>query len=188
MGSATASGPHRAPQAAEQAVASPLLEDINLAGARGVLVNITASAALKMKEVHDVMNTIKAFTAEDATVIVGHGDRRGDRRRAARDHSRHGAWASPSTAAQTKPLTRRARPAPTGGRSKWWTMRSSKAGRHRGAIANRPSKPCGSRAWKCWTSRHFCASRRTECSTALTAPTVMTQPAGACARVAGSWQ
>jgi cell division protein FtsZ len=71
MGSAMASGPHRAAEAAEQAVASPLLEDVNLAGARGVLVNITASTNLKMKEVHEVMNTIKAFTAEDATVIVG---------------------------------------------------------------------------------------------------------------------
>jgi cell division protein FtsZ len=71
MGSSMASGPHRGTQAAEQAVASPLLEDVNLAGARGVLVNITANASLKMKEVHDVMNTIKAFTAEDATVIVG---------------------------------------------------------------------------------------------------------------------
>jgi cell division protein FtsZ len=71
MGSSTASGPHRSTEAAEQAVASPLLEDVNLAGARGVLVNITAGASLKMKEVHDVMNTIKAFTAEDATVIVG---------------------------------------------------------------------------------------------------------------------
>ena len=71
MGSAHASGADRAVSAAEQAVASPLLEDVNLAGARGVLVNITASMSLKMKEVHDVMNTIKAFTAEDATVIVG---------------------------------------------------------------------------------------------------------------------
>jgi cell division protein FtsZ len=71
MGSATSSGLERARQAAEQAVASPLLEDVNLAGARGVLVNITASTGLKMKEVHEVMNTIKAFTAEDATVIVG---------------------------------------------------------------------------------------------------------------------
>ena len=58
-------------EAAEQAVASPLLEDINLADARGVLVNITARQSLKMKEVHEVMNTIKAFTADDATVIVG---------------------------------------------------------------------------------------------------------------------
>ena len=71
MGSSHASGVDRAVIAAEQAVASPLLEDINLSGARGVLVNITASMSLKMKEVHDVMNTIKSFTAEDATVIVG---------------------------------------------------------------------------------------------------------------------
>src|SRR3954470_9690242 len=71
MGSATGSGAHRATSAAEQAVASPLLEDVNLAGARGVLVNITAGSSLKMKEVHEVMNTIKGFTAEDATVIVG---------------------------------------------------------------------------------------------------------------------
>jgi cell division protein FtsZ len=48
-----------------------LLEDVNLANARGVLVNISASASFKMKEYYDVMNTIKAFTAEDATVIVG---------------------------------------------------------------------------------------------------------------------
>jgi len=58
-------------RSAEQAVASPLLEDVNLANARGVLVNITASSSFKMKEYYDVMNTIKEFTAEDATVIVG---------------------------------------------------------------------------------------------------------------------
>jgi cell division protein FtsZ len=71
MGSATASGVDRARIAAERAVASPLLEDIDLAGARGVLVNITASMSLKMKEYYEVMETIKEFTAEDATVIVG---------------------------------------------------------------------------------------------------------------------
>jgi cell division protein FtsZ len=71
MGSAEASGPDRARIAAEQAVASPLLEDVNLANARGVLVNISASSSFKMKEYYDVMNTIKEFTAEDATVIVG---------------------------------------------------------------------------------------------------------------------
>jgi cell division protein FtsZ len=71
MGSATAGGVDRARLAAQQAVKSPLLEDINLLGARGVLVNITASAGLKMKEYHEVMNTIKEFTAEDAMVIVG---------------------------------------------------------------------------------------------------------------------
>ena len=71
MGSAEASGVDRARIAAEQAVASPLLEDVNLANARGVLINITASSSFKMKEYYDVMNTIKEFTAEDATVIVG---------------------------------------------------------------------------------------------------------------------
>ena len=71
MGSATVNGVDRAKIAAERAVASPLLEEVNLSGARGVLVNITASSGLKMKEYHDVMNTIKAFTADDAMVIVG---------------------------------------------------------------------------------------------------------------------
>ncbi|MCO6429179.1 cell division protein FtsZ [Nitrosomonas communis] len=71
MGSATASGVDRARMAAEQAVASPLLEEITLSGARGVLVNITASSGMKMREVHEVMNTVKELTAEDATVIVG---------------------------------------------------------------------------------------------------------------------
>ena len=71
MGSALSTGVDRARTAAEQAVASPLLEDITLAGARGVLVNITANSALKMREVHEVMNTIKDLTAEDATVIIG---------------------------------------------------------------------------------------------------------------------
>lgn len=71
MGSAMASGPDRAQVAAERAAASPLLEDVNLTGARGVLVNITASKSLKLKEVHEVMNTIRSFTAEDATVIFG---------------------------------------------------------------------------------------------------------------------
>jgi cell division protein FtsZ len=71
MGSATAVGPERAQMAAEQAVHSPLLEDIHLSGARGVLINITASRTMKLKEVHEVMNTIRSFTAEDATVIYG---------------------------------------------------------------------------------------------------------------------
>jgi cell division protein FtsZ len=71
MGSATSAGADRSRSAAQQAVKSPLLEDVNLAGARGVLVNITASSGLKMKEYHEVMNTIKEFTAEDAMVIIG---------------------------------------------------------------------------------------------------------------------
>ena len=71
MGSHLASGDDRAKRAAEGAVASPLLEGVDLHGARGVLVNITASLSLKMKEVHEVMATIRKFTAEDATIIVG---------------------------------------------------------------------------------------------------------------------
>jgi cell division protein FtsZ len=71
MGSAMAEGADRARQAAEQAVRSPLLEDVNLAGARGVLVNVTASSGLRMREYQEVMTTIKEFTADDALVIVG---------------------------------------------------------------------------------------------------------------------
>ena len=71
MGTATASGLDRARIAAEQAVASPLLEGVDLSGARGVLVNITASSSLKMKETREVMDTIRAFAADDSTVIFG---------------------------------------------------------------------------------------------------------------------
>jgi cell division protein FtsZ len=72
MGSAVASGVDRARIAAEQAIACPLLEGVNLAGARGVLVNITASrTSLKLRETKEVMNTIRAFAAEDATIIYG---------------------------------------------------------------------------------------------------------------------
>ena len=71
MGSAIASGENRAQIAAEQAVRSPLLEDVNLAGARGILVNITSTSSFTMDEYYAVMNTIKGFTAEDATVIIG---------------------------------------------------------------------------------------------------------------------
>jgi cell division protein FtsZ len=71
MGSASAEGENRAQIAAEQAVRSPLLEDVNLAGARGILVNITSTSSFTMDEYYGVMNTIKGFTAEDATVIIG---------------------------------------------------------------------------------------------------------------------
>jgi cell division protein FtsZ len=71
MGSACAGGIDRARIAAEQAVASPLLEGVNLSGARGVLVNISASKALKMREVKEVMNTVRSFAADEATIIFG---------------------------------------------------------------------------------------------------------------------
>jgi len=71
MGSASASGIDRARIAAESAVASPLLEDVELRGARGVLVNITADHSLKLSDINQIMETIRAYTAEDATVIFG---------------------------------------------------------------------------------------------------------------------
>ncbi len=72
MGSASSAGMDRARIAAEQAVACPLLEGVNLSGARGVLVNITAAkSGLKLRETKEVMETIRGFAAEDATVILG---------------------------------------------------------------------------------------------------------------------
>ena len=71
MGSASAAGVDRARIAAEAAVASPLLEGIELSGARGVLVNITASTTLGLKEYKEVMATIRQYTAAEATVICG---------------------------------------------------------------------------------------------------------------------
>jgi len=71
MGSAVAAGVDRARIAAEGAVASPLLEGIELSGARGVLVNITASSTLGLKEYKEVMKTIRQYTAPEATVICG---------------------------------------------------------------------------------------------------------------------
>lgn len=72
MGSGCASGEGRADTAAQQAVASPLLEGVNLSNAKGILVNITAKrAGLKMKEVHEVMNAIRGYAADDAHIIMG---------------------------------------------------------------------------------------------------------------------
>jgi len=72
MGSARSAGPDRARAAAEQAIACPLLEDVNISDARGVLINISASKeTFQLQEMYDVMETIKAFAAESATVIVG---------------------------------------------------------------------------------------------------------------------
>ena len=71
MGTATVSGVDRARLAAEAAVASPLLEGVNLSGARGVLVNITASRSLRLSETREVMSAIRGYAAEDATIIFG---------------------------------------------------------------------------------------------------------------------
>ena len=71
MGSGTSSGEDRAREAAEAAVSSPLLEDINLAGANGILVNVTAGMDLSIGEFQEVGNTVKEFASDDATVVVG---------------------------------------------------------------------------------------------------------------------
>ena len=71
MGSGASSGDDRAREAAEAAISSPLLEDINLSGARGILVNVTAGMDLSIGEFQEVGNTIKEFASNDATVVVG---------------------------------------------------------------------------------------------------------------------
>jgi cell division protein FtsZ len=71
MGSGTATGEDRARLAAESAIQSPLLEDINLQGARGILVNITAGPDMSLGEFSDVGDTIEEFASENATVVVG---------------------------------------------------------------------------------------------------------------------
>jgi cell division protein FtsZ len=71
MGSGRASGPDRAEEAAEQAISSPLLEDIDLSGAKGILVNITAGLDISIEEFETVGNAVKAFASENATVVVG---------------------------------------------------------------------------------------------------------------------
>ncbi len=71
MGSGSSSGEDRAREAAEAAISSPLLEDINLAGANGILVNVTAGMDLSIGEFQEVGNTVKEFASDDATVVVG---------------------------------------------------------------------------------------------------------------------
>lgn len=71
MGTGTSSGENRAREAAEAAIRSPLLEDINLQGARGILVNITAGIDLSLGEFSEVGDTVEEFASNDATVVVG---------------------------------------------------------------------------------------------------------------------
>lgn len=71
MGSGSASGENRAREAAEAAIRSPLLEGVNLQGARGILVNITAGLDLSLGDFNEVGETIEDFASQDATVVVG---------------------------------------------------------------------------------------------------------------------
>ena len=71
MGTGSAKGENRAREAAERAINSPLLDDIDLQGARGILVNITAGLDLSLGEFSEVGDTIEEFASEEATVVVG---------------------------------------------------------------------------------------------------------------------
>ena len=71
MGSGEAAGENRAREAAERAIACPLLEDANIAGAHGILVNVTAGLDLSIGEFDEVGNAVKEFASDDATVVVG---------------------------------------------------------------------------------------------------------------------
>ncbi|MEE8265617.1 MAG: cell division protein FtsZ [Acidiferrobacterales bacterium] len=71
MGSASAVGDNRANEAALAAISSPLLEDINISGARGLLVNVTAGLGMSIGEFEEVGTTVKEFAADDATLVVG---------------------------------------------------------------------------------------------------------------------
>ncbi|GDY26543.1 MULTISPECIES: cell division protein FtsZ [unclassified Agarivorans] len=71
MGTGIAAGEDRAEEAAELAISSPLLEDVDLAGARGILVNITAGFDMSIEEFETVGNAVKGFASENATVVVG---------------------------------------------------------------------------------------------------------------------
>ena len=71
MGTGSARGDDRAMKAAEVAISNPLLDDVNLAGANGILVNITAGADFSMREFDEVGRTIEEFASEDATVVIG---------------------------------------------------------------------------------------------------------------------
>ena len=72
MGSGSATGENRARAAAEAAISSPLLEDVNLSGAHGLLINVTAGMDLRTSEFHVVGDTVKQYASEDATVVVGY--------------------------------------------------------------------------------------------------------------------
>jgi cell division protein FtsZ len=71
MGTGVASGEDRAREAAEAAISSPLLEDINLSGANGILVNVCAGADLGLQEFNTIGETVREYAADDATVVIG---------------------------------------------------------------------------------------------------------------------
>jgi len=163
MGSAKATGVDRARLAAEQAVACPLLEDVNIADARGVLVNISASkATFQLQEMYDVMGTIKAFSAESAHPIIGtvYDDALGDQLRVTIIATGLGR----PVVRQQKPLTVVAARTGTDNQPMEGTTARSRCRRScaRSGTATPPSRRCGNRVSRYSTFPRFCANRRTE--------------------------
>ena len=163
MGIGEASGLDRARLAAEQAVSSPLLDGVDLHGARGVIVNITATRSLKLRETNEVINTIKQFCAEDATIIHGTVYEEG-----MEDSLRVTVVATGIGKLVRKPQLVQAARVKTGTdhtSARAPSMRTVRTSRPYSAI--RVRKPMrGStrwhrRAWNGWTFRHSCVARRT---------------------------
>ena len=202
MGSGIGTGEHRARVAAEMAVSSPLLEDINLAGAHGILVNVTAGLDLSIGEFEEVGNTVKQFAAEDATVVVGtviEPEMQGELRVTV-----VATGLNRSTPKVAAPAAGR-RPAPWSdagpATSSWWrsariarrrrTTRTSTGRPHQRQRSARWATACArtSAARTCWTSRRSCGARRTEAGRVPRArrarriPARAAAPAGAAAGV-----
>ena len=89
MGAASATGENRAVEAAQRAISSPLLEDVSIKGARGLLINVTGGPDMSLYEVNEAASLIQEEAHEDANIIFGRGDRRAGRRRNPRHGYRH---------------------------------------------------------------------------------------------------
>ena len=199
MGTGSARGDDRAQAAAEAAIQNPLLDDVNLSGANGILVNITAGPDFTMREFDEVGRTIENFASEDATVVIGTvldpdmqdevrvtvvatGLNRAVSRQAMPTRGfEHGA-ARGAFADQARPQ-RDHRPA--GLRRDGQPQRAGRAELRRqpGLRGERPAAPNPPRRTSAataatWTSRPSCAARRTDRSTA--SPTPRAAPARRC--------
>jgi cell division protein FtsZ len=184
MGTGTARGDDRAQAAAEAAIQNPLLDDVNLAGANGILVNITAGADFTMAEFDEIGRTIDGFASEDATVVVGtvlDPDMQDEVRVTVVATGLNRVSASKTQRPGERAPIKLVRNATTGqpefgefdnggdavqGRGRHGPGPASRQQRYRGGL--RPSAPAASaqRRRNCrtitWTSRRSCAARRTK--------------------------
>ena len=190
MGSGTARGDDRAQAAAESAISNPLLDEVNLAGANGVLVNITAGPDFTMREFDEVGRIIEEFASEDATVVIGtvlDPDMADEVRvtvvatglgRASRAHARRAAPTATrrsasrcarrsSSCATPPPAWPTSTPWPTPPCRRWAcrppaTTRACAIPAAARIAPRRPPWPTCPPTTATWTSRPSCAGRRTE--------------------------